>query len=117
MRRWLAALVLFLAALPAAPAQERFIEELGDVPLMEGFAVDADSVVDFDTPQGRIVRLSARGGAGPASVRRFYEAALPNLGWRPRGDGFVRETETLTLDIGRDGETTVVNFSLAPAAE
>lgn len=118
-------LILCWAAAGAAAAAraadgDRFIEALGDVPLMPGFEVDGDSVVSFDSPTGRIVRVSAHGRAGPDAVRTFYRESLPNLGWRTAGPDanlYRREGEALTLDIARRGGRTVVRYGLAPAAQ
>lgn len=111
--------VLVPVAGPAgsAAAEGRFIDELGDVPLMAGFEVDPESIVEFDTPSGRIVRLRARGRVPVGEAHAFYRRTLPNLGWRPTEEGYTREAETLTVAVERTDGETIIRFALAPAAK
>ena len=114
----LAALVLAAgAAGPAARADDTrgYIDQIADLPLMDGLSEVDDAGVSFDKPAGRIVEAFAHGSVKTAHVRRFYRTTLPQLGWtRLRRDAFAREGEKLTLDyLGRSGDLTV-RFTLQP---
>jgi hypothetical protein len=123
MRR-LAATVLVLccallgAGLPRHALAEDaagFLAGTEDIPLMPGLRNEANTLVVFDKPQGRIVEAEARGKVTRAAVEKFYAASLPELGWTADGpDGWRRDGEALKLDFkGRDGDLRV-GFSLSP---
>jgi hypothetical protein len=109
------ALLLAVLAFGAAPARaQQFVPGTEDVPLMKELAPVKGSDLVFDKPEGRIIEASARGKVTKAAVRSFYASTLPQLGWKPSGESWTRETETLHLDIsGRDGDLWVT-FTLFP---
>ena len=86
------------------------------MPLMPGLTQRIDRNVVFDAPSGRIVEAYAEGGVARDAVRNFYARTLPQLGWRQRGDLYVRDGETLRLEFpdARPGGGTVVRFFLSP---
>jgi hypothetical protein len=93
------------AAFAVAPAHAaEFLKAIDDVPLIAGLVETAEPVV-FESDLGRVVRTNASGNADYATVRDFYLASLPALGWRREGDAadgklvFAREHERLTLSI------------------
>lgn len=112
-------------SLPVA-AETRFIDALGDVPLMPGLTLEEGETVVFDAPSGRIVEISVLGTVSPAAARRFYAATLPSLGWIQAADDpgrYHREDETLVLTFTPQeglspdsyGDTSLhVHFSLSP---
>jgi hypothetical protein len=115
-RRALPLLPLLVVATLARAAD--FVAGTEDLPLMPGLEqVDAGSVV-FDKPEGRIVEAKAHGKLARATVRSFYDATLPQLGWSAAGaNAWRREGEVLRLDFhGRDGDLTV-GFTLSPQQE
>lgn len=104
-----------LLAATVTQAADRFVTGIADLPLMPGLEEIADSAMVFSKPEGRIVEVAARGAVAADAVRRFYDQALPQLGWRRLGaQGWQRENEVLRLDMtsGKDG--LVVQFSLTP---
>jgi hypothetical protein len=117
MRRLVAVLFLVLVAAPveAADPAPGFVAGTEDVPLMQGLANVADSLVVFDKPEGRIVETEAAGKVTRAAVEKFYAKTLPQLGWTPDGiHAWRRESERLHLDFkGRDGDLHVA-FTLSP---
>jgi hypothetical protein len=115
-RRALLVLILMLAAAGARASD--FVAGTEDLPLMPGLVpVDGKSLV-FDKPEGRIVEAEARGKLARAKVRDFYQATLPQLGWRAEGrDTWRREGERLSIEFhGSDGNLTV-GFTLSPQEE
>jgi len=108
-------MLLALLAAPPVGAQG-FFERLEDVPVMPALSPVADAGIVFDAPSGRIVEAYAIGDAARPSIREFYRATLPQLGWRVAADdAFRRESETLKIDFfGPDGEITV-RFTVSPA--
>src|SRR5579863_2863615 len=113
--RWLPALLsaLVLAVIPASA--EEFVSGTEDVPLMTGLAITPGSALVFDKPEGRIVEAQAHGALARAKVEAFYDASLPQLGWkRIASDRWQRDAERLKLDFtGTDGHLTV-GFTISP---
>ena len=97
-----------------------FIKDIEDLPLMPGLVEELGSGTAFDTAQGRIVEAYATGPVSEGGVMAFYEKTLPQLGWRPLGQGtFRRENEILMVEFpGGPGAAPplTVGFRLMPAA-
>lgn len=117
----LLAAVLWLALLwpaLASPAAAQFVGGVDDLPLMPGLTAVPSGGVVFETPQGRIVEALATLDAGTtvSEVRAFYDATLPQLGWRVVGTGeYRREGEVLVLEFDA-GPPLAVRFRLTPAS-
>ena len=112
--RFFFALPIAALAFAATADAQQFVPGTEDVPLMKELAPVKDSDVVFDKPEGRIIEASAHGKVTRAAVRGFYASTLPQLGWKPSGESWTRESETLRLDIsGRDGDIRVT-FTLLP---
>ncbi len=116
-QRWQAgALALLLtAAVAAGAADTAFVSGIDDLPLMAGLVEEPGNAMVFDSPAGRIVETEASGSLTRAEVMAFYWATLPELGWRRQGEAvFVRERETLTLELADRPGGVVVRFILSP---
>jgi len=111
----IAAIAGFMLA--AAPGRgEAFLAGFEDVPVMPGIAVDPGSAVAFDTPAGRIVEAYAAGAVTRDAVRRYYQGALPQLGWMRTGElTFRRDGEILTVEMLDSAAALTIYFRLAPA--
>lgn len=106
-------LAVLLAAFPVL-AGAAFVSGTEDVPLMAGLAEQGEGALEFDTAEGRIVQVTARGGPSADAVRAFYKETLPQLGWTTAGaDLWRREGEELRLEFPAPG---AVRFILAPVA-
>lgn len=112
----LAGVVLGFGA-QARADEQRFFSNISDLPLMNGLYELPDSAVVFDKEDGRIVESSAAGdGVAPERIMAFYRATLPQLGWKPVGQGAVYERggETLQLKAENDAGVGVLRVLLAP---
>ncbi|NQV48626.1 MAG: hypothetical protein HQ504_12720 [Rhodospirillaceae bacterium] len=111
----IAALIVLLAASPAAAAE--FLTAIEDLPLMPGLSEDVDTAMTFNSQTGRIVETFAAGPVERAAVLKFYADTLPQLGWMQIGNGvFVREGEVLTLEFPDAEGHLSVRFSLSPGS-
>ncbi len=91
-----------------------FVAGIDGLPLMPGLVEQADAGVVFDTPGGRIVEALTTGAADRASVLKFYDQTLPQLGWQTIKSGqYRREGEILTLEFP-GGAPASVRFRLSP---
>jgi hypothetical protein len=113
--RWTLALAPFLFLVAATAAADEFVAGTEDVPLMPGLTFVTGSDLVFDKPEGRIVEAQAQGALARAKVQAFYDASLPQLGWKKIGaDRWQRDAEHLKLDFrGEDGHLTV-GFTISP---
>ncbi|QCO02571.1 hypothetical protein [Azospirillum argentinense] len=119
----------------AAPAwaadSARYVEGMGDVPVMPGLAPAEEAPLVFDKPAGRIAQSVMAGAMDRNAVLSFYNQTMPQLGWSraPQRAGgsasFLREGEELRLEFVepaapnaaravQKAAATVVRFSLIP---
>ncbi len=114
----LTAFLFLFIALPARAETVRYSEAMEDLPLMATMQELPDSVVVFDTPNGRIVEMTAQTAASQEQIKKFYNNALPQLGWHTQAPHiYWRDGERLTVDMHVDGANTLVHFSLSPKKE
>lgn len=121
-RRIVIGLALVSWLLPLAPLAGRadggFLAGVQDLPLMPGLREIPELTVVFDKPNGRLVRAIAKGESTPASLWRFYDETLPQLGWRRLATGqFVRDGESLRISVRKNGAILTVRFAIAPGTE
>ena len=94
---------------------EKFITGFSDLPIMPGMQELPDSNISFDTASGRIVEAFTKTEQNVEKILSFYKNVLPQLGWRVEKDTmFVRDTEILILDLRKDRDSVIVQFSLKP---
>ncbi|GAA4253732.1 hypothetical protein GBZ26_10780 [Azospirillum formosense] len=113
------------SAWAADPA--RYVEGMGDVPVMPGLAPAEEAPLVFDKPAGRIAQSVMAGAMDRNAVLSFYNQTMPQLGWSraPQRAGgsasFLREGEELRLEFveparaaAQKAAATIVRFSLIP---
>lgn len=97
---------------------QSFLSVADDIPLMSGLSEDMDAALVFDSPDGRIVEAAAVGVASASLIRAFYGDTLPQLGWQEAEQGrFVRDSETLTIEIAETHGQRLVRFRFAPSQQ
>ncbi len=104
------ALILF----QATPAfAQGYFSGHEDLPLLAGLTQDPESVMVFDTPQGRVVETFAQTSEPAVRVLAAYAEALPQMGWTKKAEGrFVRDGETLVFEAVAKGPPTVLRVLL-----
>ena len=113
-----AVLFILVTALMPGPALAAFVPGTEDLPLAPGLTADAENVLIFDNPTGRIVQAMATGTKDADTITRFYAETLPQLGWSRGRDGrWVRGDEVLDIAIAMDAANhrLTVRFQLSPA--
>ena len=94
---------------------EKFLTGFSDLPIMPGMQELPDANISFDTASGRIVEAFAKTEQTVERILSFYKNILPQLGWRVEKDTmFVRDSEILIIDLRKDGDSVIVQFSLEP---
>ena len=96
-------------------SSEKFITGFSDLPIMPGMQELPDANISFDTASGRIVEAFAKTEQNVEKILSFYKSVLPQLGWKVKRDTlFVRDTEILNLDLRKERDSVIVQFSLKP---
>ena len=109
-----ALLAVFLGPLTAT-AENRFVADLAELPLMPGLQEQTERRLIYEKPNGRIVKAVARGDVKFTDILAFYVETLPQLGWRMRApDDYRREGEILSITITGSGPDTRVGFRISP---
>ena len=94
---------------------EKFLSGFSDLPIMPGMQELPDANISFDTASGRIIEAFAKTEQSVERILSFYKNILPQLGWRVEKDTmFVRDSEILIIDLRKDGDSVIVQFSLEP---
>ena len=94
---------------------EKFLTGFSDLPIMPGMQELPDANISFDTASGRIVEAFAKTEQTVEKIVSFYKNVLPQLGWRVEKDTmFVRDTEILIINLRKDRDSVIVQFSLEP---
>lgn len=111
-----AVLLAVAAWLWAAPLRaDGFVDGIEDLPLMPGLVAVPEASGSFEALVGRIVVAFAEGAVPMQDVRTFYDATLPQLGWRRLPNGhWARADEELSLDAVVERGGLVVRFELVP---
>ena len=116
---WLVGLTLGLLVAGEAAGQSVapavFFSTLEDLPVMSGLVEVVGEGMVFDKPEGRVVEAVAAGAAPREAVVAYYEAVLPELGWKRRGNAeFARSGEILRYHLETVGGTTEIRFTIVP---
>ena len=112
-------LVRLLAVLLFAPSlvfAAGFLSVYEDLPLQPALVEVPGSALFFDSQEGRIVEVEAKGLSDKQTVQKFYASALPQLGWAQDAPGqFHRDQEVLKIEITEAGKgAVVVRFKVSP---
>ena len=123
MRYFIAFFIGFFCILPnVAQAQDllrpQFSNVMPDLPIMPGLSEDVAAAVIFDKPEGRILETRFQGAVKSDVLLRFYNRALPALGWAQTSpQNFQRDQEHLKykLETTVDGVQDII-FSITPVS-
>ena len=108
-------MILVLASTAAMAGESRFFSELNDIPLMPGLYELIEKTIVFDKPEGRIVESSAVSETENANkIKEFYDSILPQLGWAPQGDSYIRQDEILRLSVDSGSSVSVLKITVSP---
>ena len=63
-----------------------FIPNFGAIPVMKNMQLQHDTKVDFDIAQGRIIEIVAISDDNIASIIKYYQTSLLQLGWQQQNN-------------------------------
>ncbi len=95
-------------------ADNSFLTNTSDIPLMDGMKMSVSEQMDFDTPTGQVLSLDGiiKNKTGD-DVLLFYENVLPQMGWKKVETGsFVRQNDTLNIVILKNKKPAKVRFEI-----
>jgi len=97
--------------------KQEYVPGIEDMPIYYGFEEKTGSAISYDTTNGRIINAEYYSKtADIENVRLFYKTTLPQLGWYMRKPKiYVRDGETLQLDIGNNNGSSSIKFSIRPS--
>ena len=100
-------------------AEQYFFSVIEDLPVMPQLIEDIDAAMSFETSAGRVAEVEAKGLIAVDKVGAYYNESLPQLGWKPKGNGnFRRGNELLAVEVKNTSSGTVkVLFHLKPASQ
>ena len=92
-----------------------FVEGIDDLPIFENMKNNKESLVIFDTNEGRFVKTEIYGKVKLEKAKIFYKKILPNLGWKEEEpDYFKREKEILIINYKENKKNLLIVFKILP---
>lgn len=90
-----------------------FINGLDDIPLHQNLKIVKDSLIIFDTNEGKYITTELTGEIKLTKVEEYYTKILPNLGWKIiEKNKYLRENKTLSIQFIQENEVLNVIFIL-----
>lgn len=98
---------------PSFLESNKFIDGVEDLPLHEKMEFVENSLILFDTNEGRIVQLDTKGKVEKKVVKDFYNQLLPNLGWRlVKENKFSRQDEIIEIEFSEKNDFLFLKFRI-----
>ena len=104
--------MIILAGLAVADTPQK--GWVGDLPIMQGMAIEPQLGFAFDSPEGRIVQVFATGPSENAVVISYYNAALAGLGWAGADGRWQRDGEVLVISQVKMASGRLWRIRLSP---
>ena len=93
----------------------QFVLGINDLPIFNKMKNMPESLVVFDTNEGRFVKTQISGNETLANATLYYSEILPNLGWEKIEDKkFKREKELLKVNYHKKDGLLYITFSVLP---
>ena len=86
----------------------------GDVPIMNGFSVEPELGIAFDSPDGRIVMIFASSTVPKSKIMDFYGSTLAQLGWSGGNGNWIRGNEKLVIGAVETARGPVWRIMIQP---
>ena len=113
--RVLLSIVMMLLVTTALRAETRQQRWIGDVPVMPGMEIETDLGFAFDSPDGRIVVIYASGQLASSDLAKYYDMALPPLGWKSASTlVWTREGEQMMISSAKASGTPLWKITIMP---
>jgi hypothetical protein len=86
----------------------------GDVPIMNGLAIEPELGFAFDSPDGRIVMIFASSTLPASKIMGFYDSTLAQLGWGGGNGRWSRGNEKLVIGAVKTARGPLWRIMLQP---
>ncbi len=92
---------------------QSFLPGTEDIPLMNGLE-KVEETASFDTPEERMVLISAESNESASRILTFYKQTLENLGWQQKETRFfIRGKDSFVIEIIPSGKKNQIQFKLS----
>ena len=93
----------------------QFVLGINDLPILNKMKNMPESLVIFDTNEGRFIKTQISGKETVANAILYYNEILPNLGWKKIDNmKFKREKELLNIKYQKKDGLLYLTFSVLP---
>ncbi len=90
-----------------------FLPHTEDIP-QEDSLNQIEEIANFDSPDGRLLILTAVSTKSPRSIERYYDQTLKNLGWKKvKKTVYQRQNDSVQIEISQKQNQTFVQFTLS----
>lgn len=91
---------------------QSFFPQTEDIPQMPGLS-QVEEVANFDSPQERLLILTAMSTKSISETEKYYHQTLKNLGWKAvQKNLYKRQNDSLQLDLSAPKGKTFIQFTL-----
>ena len=95
--------------------EQQYINGIEDLPLYSDCQPFENQQVIYDVPEGRFIEASYFcPEQAYHAIKKYYQLALPQLGWEEKNNKYYRDEEVLMMEINRVLHNLVVKFTLKP---
>ena len=96
-------------------AEQHYVNGIEELPLATDMINMPNSLIFFDTNEGKFIQTKIFGKKSITFVKNFYNDILPNLGWKLRENNkFYRKSELLEIHYYIIEKNLVVEFNIKP---
>lgn len=108
--------ILFLIiSINLTSAEQHYVNGIEELPLATDMINMPNSLIFFDTNEGKFIQTKIFGKKSITFVKNFYNDILPNLGWKLRENNkFYRKSELLEIHYYIIEKNLVVEFNIKP---
>ena len=108
-------ILFFIISTNLFSAEQHYVDGIEELPLATDMLNMPDSLIFFDTNEGKFIQTKIFGKKSINFVKNFYNNILPNLGWKLEEDSrFYRKSEFLEIHYYKIEKNLVVEFNIKP---
>ncbi len=95
-------------------AQEVFIPQTQDIPLMSDLSINMSDDMNFDTPAGQLITFEAKSRSQTGKqILNYYKKTLPEMGWVEHAHNYyTRDKDSVTMTIIRNTKPAIIRFEI-----
>ena len=108
-------ILFFIISTNLPSAEQHYVNGIEELPLATDMINMPNSLIFFDTNEGKFIQTKIFGKKSITFVKNFYNDILPNLGWKlGENNKFYRKSEFLEIHYYMIEKNLVVEFNIKP---